>query len=45
MTVEDFAGILRDAIGLDAASIGIASVERAVQLRMVASRAASQPSA
>lgn len=40
MTVEDFAGILRDAIGLDAASIGIASVERAVQLRMAASRAA-----
>ena len=40
MTIGDFAGILRDAIGLDAASIGIASVERAVQLRMAATRAA-----
>lgn len=40
MTVEDFAGMLMDAIGLDAASIGMASVERAVQIRIAATRAA-----
>ena len=37
MTQPDFAALLHDTIGLEAASIGVGTVERAVQARMLAS--------
>ena len=41
MSFEDFEQLLKQAIGLDAASIGLTAIERAVQQRMAACRAES----